>query len=188
MLLRGRALLPPRRIASVGVRLLLAIELLEEREPLLRRRGHEAHGVRLLARLVQLAHSLAEDLLVFRLVRVGDHERHEGAGPRRLRPRGLRLGKHRLRHLIEERDVLGGELADALVVRGRTPALAGGEQRGPADEADAAEDEADAADGLTAMDDFARVFRCGHRCYSTQRLRRLSSLTAWSAARAVSAM
>src|SRR5688572_9952588 len=130
-------LLPGRPLAGVAVRFLLAIELLQNRQPLLRCRGHEGGAVRPLALLVDLPHAVAENLLVARVVGVGDHERHERTGLRRLRTGRLRLGEDRLRDLVEEGDVLGGERPDARTRRdGRTLPLARSEQRAATDERD----------------------------------------------------
>src|SRR5207248_3329607 len=87
---------------AVHVRLLLAVEPLEQRQSLCRLGRHERS-------LLQLPHASAEDLLLAVFVGIGDHQRHEGSDVGRLRPRGLGFGQDRLRHLVEQGDVLRAE-------------------------------------------------------------------------------
>src|SRR5437868_8667302 len=66
--------------SRVHVRLLILVELRENRQPLLGGRFHERSRVRLLSCVVDRFHSCAKDLLVTWLICVTNHHRHERAG------------------------------------------------------------------------------------------------------------
>jgi hypothetical protein len=92
----------------------------------------------LAGRRVHLAHAFAKDPLRGGTVAVGDHERHESAGLRRLRAGRLGCRQNRFGDLVEQGDLRRRELSERSVHRNVRLGV-GGDQVGTADERGSAE-------------------------------------------------
>src|ERR1700722_17755857 len=142
----------PLALLCVHHPLLLAVERGEHSRPLQRRRRHERAGIRLPGRVIHFAHTFAEDLLLGRTVAVGNHERHEGAGLRRLGTRSLRCRQNRFGDLVEKCNVFCREVSERRFLKRKACPLTCGQQASPADECGSSQQGAYATDCVAAID------------------------------------
>src|SRR6185503_6864169 len=163
----------------------LTIEPLEQRQALCRRRCHEVRAVLCARFALERLEAGCERALLAWIVGVRDHRGDEEPDARGLRARCLRGGQDRIRDFVEHRDLGRQEQRAATCV---VIALATREPRALAHERRAAEQCTHAPNLFAPSYEILSECRCRHVRLLGQRLRRESSPTAWSTARAVSAM